>query len=204
MTETSQAAAPSLLERLRVQTHASHTRLDRGVRLAPHEITVDRYAAFLRGSLAIVAPLEDVLASHEVLELARARSAALREDLATLDLADDVARSEVSFVNDRAEAIGAAYVMEGSALGGQVLARHVATALRLEPTQKEEPTQEGLGYLRVHGETTGARWRSFLARLAAFDAGASESDRERACVAASRTFAAYEDALGRAGAWSER
>jgi heme oxygenase len=52
---------------------------------------------------------------------------------------------------------GAAYVVEGSQLGGQVLAR------RLREAGVEHP----LAYLQGRGERTGAHWRNFVAALRA-------------------------------------
>lgn len=203
MTEHAHATTSTagILERLRAQTRAQHERLDRGVRMGTDEVTRDGYGAFLRGSLAIVRPLERALEPHGALELPRGRSESLSADLAHLALVDDVASPDVRFVESRADAMGVAYVMEGSALGGQVLARRVAPALGLAT---EGPERAGLAYLRVHGDAPGPRWRAFLERLGAWDAEASEEDRERACRAALRTFAAYEDALARSGAWTER
>jgi len=55
--------------------------------------------------------------------------------------------------------LGTMYVMEGSTLGGQLIARHVEKSLALVP---------GVGdaYFRGHGERTGAMWKEFSALLA--------------------------------------
>lgn len=54
-----------------------------------------------------------------------------------------------------AEFLGAMYVMEGSRLGGQFIAKHVEQVLGLEAGR-------GDAYFRGDGAQTGARWREFL------------------------------------------
>lgn len=56
--------------------------------------------------------------------------------------------------------LGAMYVMEGSTLGGQYIARHVEQALGLQPGA-------GNAYFRGYGDQTGAMWKSFKTVLAA-------------------------------------
>jgi heme oxygenase len=63
--------------------------------------------------------------------------------------------------------LGAMYVMEGSTLGGQHIARHVEAALGLLPAQ-------GDAYFRGYGERTGAMWTEFKGRLGAVDAEHTE------------------------------
>lgn len=55
---------------------------------------------------------------------------------------------------DEAELLGAMYVMEGSTLGGQLIARHVEAVLGLEEGQ-------GDAYFRGHGDRTGTMWKEF-------------------------------------------
>ena len=68
----------------------------------------------------------------------------------------------------RAALLGAMYVVEGSTLGGQYIARHVEAVLGLAPGQ-------GDAYFRGHREKTGSLWREILAEIAAVpDEEASE------------------------------
>jgi len=55
--------------------------------------------------------------------------------------------------------LGAMYVMEGSTLGGQYIARHVESTLGLEPGR-------GDAYFNAYGAETGAMWNRFKAVLA--------------------------------------
>ncbi len=59
-------------------------------------------------------------------------------------------------VADLGQALGWTYVIEGSALGGRVMLKRM-TAAGVDLT--------GLGHLNIHGDQTGARWRTVLAAL---------------------------------------
>jgi heme oxygenase len=71
--------------------------------------------------------------------------------------------------------------MEGSTLGGQIIARHVAAHLGLRP-------DHGLAFFSSYGEAVGARWKETREALVCF---AEETAAEDAMVeAARRTFTA--------------
>jgi heme oxygenase len=61
-------------------------------------------------------------------------------------------------MNDLPSFFGAMYVMEGSTLGGQLIARHVEVALHLSEGQ-------GSSYFRGHGSQTGPLWKEFCEML---------------------------------------
>lgn len=63
--------------------------------------------------------------------------------------------------------LGALYVVEGSTLGGQYIARHVERVLALTPG-------EGDAYFCGYGEHTGAMWREVKALLSEAPAGSLE------------------------------
>lgn len=64
-----------------------------------------------------------------------------------------------------AAAFGAMYVVEGSTLGGSVIARHVERALGLRP-------ETGCVYFRSYGSATGRMWKAFRTRLMAMSSPA--------------------------------
>jgi heme oxygenase len=80
-----------------------------------------------------------------------------------------------------AEFLGATYVMEGSRLGGQLIARHVEGQLALEPGQ-------GDAYFLGFGEETGAKWKELIGML---EARVPEGEEERAIGAAKAMFALF-------------
>jgi len=106
--------------------------------------------------------------------LLRADLAALHVDAATLPRA-----TELPDVHDLGRALGALYVLEGSTLGGQVLAREVARGAAGAPTS----------FLNGAGGDTGARWTSF-GRFAEAQAAREPRVTPRAVAAAGETFAA--------------
>lgn len=72
--------------------------------------------------------------------------------------------------------LGSLYVMEGSTLGGQVIARHLRSILNSEA---------GFSYFHPYGECTGSRWREVQVLLASH----SSPDVDPLIVdAANRTF----------------
>lgn len=85
--------------------------------------------------------------------------------------------------------LGMLYVLEGSTLGGQVLCRHLADRLQLQPHQ--------LRYLAGHGRATGARWRATCALLKA--ALSTPALRAQAGAAASATFRLFGHAVAATG-----
>lgn len=82
------------------------------------------------------------------------RSAALWADLKALGGVGVTSARAV--VADPGQALGWTYVIEGSALGGRVMLKRM-TAAGVDLT--------GLGHLNIHGDQTGARWRTVLAAL---------------------------------------
>ena len=80
--------------------------------------------------------------------------------------------------------LGVIYVLEGSTLGGRLIARHVEPTLGLTDGH-------GSSYFRGHGEATGALWRETV------DAIAAVPDTDILNEAALRTFAVFRAALKR-------
>jgi heme oxygenase len=174
-----------LLAALRRATRARHQRLDTAI---TGSFSRDRYVAFLRASLAAIDAIEPAIERWRPAGAAPSRER-LRADLIALgEPAPAAAAAEV--LADIDAALGAAYVLEGSALGGQVLARRVEAALGDAPTR----------YLAPHGgPATGVRWRQFLVELERHGAAAPASARARACAAACATFDRFIDAFVAAG-----
>ena len=80
--------------------------------------------------------------------------------------------------------LGALYVLEGSTLGGRLIARH------LQPTFGFRDGK-GDAYFRGHGDQTGALWREITAAIAALP----EGDSPEVIEAAKRTFDAFRTVL---------
>lgn len=198
-TDDRRPASP-ILDALREATRGQHAALDAALDLTDPRLTLARYVAFLRGSASALAPLERSLRALPDWPVAmpdadaRWKAPALALDLGRLDPggapAGEVA---VPTVDSLATAFGCAYVMEGSTLGGAVLARSIEPALGLSP-------ERGTAYLRAYGDAVGPRWRSFLGRLAGFGDTLAGPDRGALVDAARGTFDAFAGALRAAGA----
>jgi heme oxygenase len=144
---------PTLHAALRAATAALHDAVE--ARFAGFDLSRrGPYGDFLRGQAAGILPVEAALDAAGIARILpdwprRARTAALLADLAALGR-EPPAVPPPRFAPG-GEALGAAYVLEGSRLGAALLLRQVGPGL---------PD----AFLR-HG-AHGGLWRSFLARLA--------------------------------------
>ena len=157
-----------LLDALREATRPYHDALERDGpmrRLVAPDLEPPEYRALLGRLYGFYVPLETALrphlgafpapfdAAHRTRRLA-ADLAALGEDPSALPLV-----AEPPALPDADAALGALYVVEGAALGGQVITRHVRRTLGLGP-------ERGLSFFAGEADGTGARWRAFLDLLA--------------------------------------
>jgi len=185
------SATASLREALRSSTAAAHAALDQSLAPAGVRWTRERYVAFLQGTLAVVSAAEPAVAAvlpdfascHEP-----TRTKRLRDDLVALGV-EVLAPPSAAFprLASAAAAWGVAYVLEGSQLGGRVIAGQVADALHVG--------DEALHYLRPAGVAAETRSKAFVAALDGFGASANARDQRVAAAWASHTFAAFESAF---------
>lgn len=144
---------PNPLLTLRSATADAHRRLDENLPVTRPDLTEDEYLAFLSRMYGIVEPLEEHVAVHVPLDDwdDRRRAWMLREDLGPV-----VASAPPCPFTPRPanadEALGAAYVLEGSTLGGL----HVTEMVR-DRLGPNAPTR----WFRSHGEQVPARWQAF-------------------------------------------
>lgn len=179
-----------VLPALRAATRVQHDRIEQLLALdAPMPLA--RYAAVLLGFqrflVAWESELQDVLPSrlHAWLR-GRSRVRWLAKDLAFLAAVQLPVGQHASLpclpVRSVAAAFGSLYVIEGSALGGQVIVPRLQRDLGLTP-------DGGASYFYGFGERTGGMWREFRL-LAEVEIGGDPVDRREACQAAEQTFAA--------------
>jgi heme oxygenase len=193
---TAPLAKPTLTlrEALRASTHPRHEALDRALMPPGTAWTRARYQRFLRGTLAVVDTVEPAIALllPDVAPVGTpSGTARLCHDLRALGDDGVVTPIATRALDDRPAAFGAAYVLEGSMLGGQHVAQAVAHDLGLG--------DEGLAYLRPAGIAIGPRWKTFVAALDAFGASATAADWRAAETAANATFEAFAGAFRREG-----
>ena len=113
----------------------------------------------------------------------RRRLARLADDLRHLGLSPPaLPPPALPALATEAAALGSMYVVEGSTLGGRLIARHVADTLQLRP-------DAGLSYYHGHGAGSGRAWQTFCTRLNARVRPGAGSD--AALAAALGTFRCF-------------
>ncbi len=177
----------SLLTELRAATAAAHTSLEAA--LPMEQITGSRlgYTAVLSAFYAYFSAWE-ARARHAAPYALRPllkeceRAPLLLRDLAALGAATQRFEAEPSVPGLQPESalLGSMYVLEGSRLGGQLLARGAEQRLALAPAQ-------GTAFFRGFGPETSSHWQRFRTLLEAAGADAGTAIR-----AACATFAGIE------------
>lgn len=175
---------PAILLRLRHETRPYHDALEQQAfnrALAAGAPTAAGTAQFLARMYGFLQPYETTLRAHAAdfspaWDLAeRFRAHLILEDLPeTPGAPTPPLCPAMPPLRTHAQLLGTMYVMEGSTLGGQVIARQLATA--------GIPLRH---YFTGHGARTGALWKSFCQQLAEAAPAAGPDD---VVAAASRAF----------------
>ena len=178
-----------LLDRLRERTRDLHAALEQQSAMAVltrPDLTEAAYAALLARLYAFYAPLDAALARFSAaLGIPPVdRAGRIARDLAALGAAVPEPPPEPPFgPSTDAEALGALYVVEGAALGGNVLAKHIGRTLGLT-------SEHGLAFFSSDGANAGPRWKAFVGVLEA-----SEASPDAVVDGAVRTFNAFAQCL---------
>lgn len=124
------------------------------------------YAAVLRMFYGYFSPLESQIAALIDLALLpdiaeRRKAASLLHDLEAIrQLAGELPLcTGLPPLNTTAQALGAFYVLEGSTLGGKMIAR------MLRANEALAVSDEALTFFSGYGEQTGSKWKTFLTVL---------------------------------------
>jgi len=156
-----------LRSRLRTETAALHRSLEIRLDLLSPQLSLERYRLLLRGFHGYYAAIEPRL-----VELARrtratlpivARTGLLEQDLLSLGVPPDAIAaaprcSDLPALVDREHLAGCVYVLEGSRLGGRVIARFVEDHLGLTRSR-------GCCFFADEGQETTRRWTEVLSWL---------------------------------------
>lgn len=159
--------------RLRADTRLDHLATEEAMPLMRAAITRTEYECILMRLWSVVTSWETWAEAHAPEDLAgmvraRRRGSLIERDLQSLGIDRDANSThfeaaripglESKTKTFRAAFLGAMYVVEGSTLGGQQIARHVEAALGMNATR-------GASYFRGYGELTAEMWRHFKAVL---------------------------------------
>jgi heme oxygenase len=179
--------------RLRRETAPEHAAIEAASGILHQGLTCDEYRNYLERWFGFVAPLEAELQRLNVwdalgLDAAeRSKRESLESDLAELGATVcALPLAELPELRGLPEAVGSAYVIEGSTLGGRVLSRHVQACLGARVPRR---------FLEVYGPHTGERWQAFRAALPTYAVG--HDTRDRMIAGAKSTFRAFTHWLER-------
>lgn len=179
----------TLLSLLRAATRDAHASIERHVPLLSHVVSQGDYRWYLQALLGFYVPVEGALSdlgagfSAEVSLPQRLKSAALRHDLAELGQGDLApVCSHVPRIAGASHGYGVMYVLEGSTLGGQVLAKHLTNVLDI---------QRCSSFLHAYGREVAPMWKSFGDALSAHEAS-QRCDQDAVLSAARETFERLE------------
>jgi heme oxygenase len=194
---SSDAGNISLLQRLKRETQALHEDLERRIDILNRVRTDESYRALLEAFYGVYAPLEAEI-ERSVSELApwlpdirsRMRTASIRSDLRVVGNArpEALPLAVVPGLGSLAEQFGCLYVLEGSTLGGQMIAREVSS--RLPYT-----AENGCSFFASYGAEIGGMWRRFREAVELY-AAAHPEEQERVIQSASATFRTFGDWFG--------
>ncbi|WP_230530461.1 biliverdin-producing heme oxygenase [Microvirga roseola] len=181
----------TLLERLKIETRAAHDRIEVAMDLDRRTASRDSYRDLLIRFYGFHAAWEEAAALRapdRAFFGSRRKAGLLAKDLKALGM-----KSEEIIGLPRchplmplpapAATLGSMYVVEGSTLGGAIIARDVERRLGLTP-------ETGCAYFRSYGRETALMWKSFGAGLLA--ASSPEVD-DLVVEAAKRTFDVMHD-----------
>ena len=177
---------PDLLVRLKRETATAHERIERVFDLDQRTRSLALYRDLLvrlYGFHAAWEPAADAALGDRTFFSARQKTHLLHNDLLALGVAEsDLARLPLCLptvpLRTAAEALGSMYVVEGSTLGGTIIAGYVEHRLGLTRAN-------GCCYFRCYGKKVGQMWNEFGVKLSTAVAGADE---EIVICSAARTF----------------
>jgi heme oxygenase len=178
---------------LRLATASAHREVEEIGGLPGRIGTIADYAGCLSRFLAVLAPVERELAAFaefqaQGIEIApRLRSFAIIQDLRRLGAAFEPAPAGPAWLGGFAEALGALYVTEGAALGGQVIIAAIKDRLGAQ-------VAGATAYFDSHGAETRTMWAGLRADLDRIGA-AHPAWREPAIQGALRMFGRFAAAL---------
>lgn len=183
---------------LRHETAELHRQVERDVCLPDAVSTRADYVALLQRLFGFHSMVESIwLLPHwesewqalEINLLSHRRTPQLSHDLTLLGVHDAVTQAPLLNLERFGEVLGSLYVVEGSALGGQMLAPHLRAAAGDVPTT----------FFDSEGRNHPKPWRAVKAALVSFDERTGNN--AHVLEGARATFAAFGSHVGRA-TWS--
>lgn len=184
--------AATLLDRLKIETRPAHDRIEAAIDIDARLSSRASYRALLARFWGFHRAWEDAAEAaigDPAFFRPRRKVDLIARDLSALGLAPSAINalplSPPLPMPTSAAAYGALYVVEGSTLGGAVIARLAERRLGLT-------LETGCAYFRAYGAATGAMWTALRARLLAMSSPVADDE---ILASADRTFAAMQEWL---------
>lgn len=176
------------MQLLKAATASRHESLERRLDLLRPDLTIHDYADLLQRFLYVYRiwePLAAAVIDPVIPEftIRRRKRLCIERDLAFLGiepwLNSAASATTLSEFVSPATALGGAYVLEGSTLGGQILSRHFQTRFGITP-------DAGCAFFSSYGPQTGSMWRDTARCLEEYAlSGGEQCRREMVCGAIS-------------------
>lgn len=174
-----------LRDRLKAETSLAHQQLESRLDLTQASFGCNDLAQLLARFLGYYRVCEDQLSSAPPQLFAeldsRRKASLLGNDLRNLGWRDQaieaIPNCPLEVATSVPKVLGRWYVLEGSTLGGQYVARHFAQRLHLD--------EACLSFFLSYGEQVGARWRDFCSLL---ETHSSPQHDDQIIAAANDTF----------------
>jgi len=187
------AQQSDILARLKRETAAEHAAIEEATGLMRPEATLGDYRHYLERSYGFYQVVERELQRHDAWDVLgldareRTKLPLIADDLEALGRAPEAVppcTSPPSLLG-LAEVLGAAYVLEGSTLGGRVISRHLTAEFGSHVPRR---------FVNAYGAQTGDNWQAFRTALIRFTRSRAVED--RIVAGARETFRAFTRWLG--------
>lgn len=183
-----------ILNRLREVTRPDHERLESRIDLLGRAWSASKYQQLLEKFYGFYSVIEPPLFAHpEWQEMnigieKRHKTPMLHTDLICLGLDDNEVNAlprceNAPLSRGFAQALGSAYVLEGSTLGGQIITRHMKRELDIQP-------ECGGAFFHSYGVDVGPMWREFVEVLNSYPL--TDDEQDALLQTARETFCALE------------
>jgi heme oxygenase (biliverdin-IX-beta and delta-forming) len=165
----------TLLERLKIETRSAHDRIERAIDIEERIASKDRYRRLLVKFYGFHSAWEEAAgasAPDPDFFRQRRKTGLLVRDLQALGMRPDEIRElprcrPLMRLSSPEAVLGSMYVVEGSTLGGAIIARDVERHLGLT-------AETGCSYFRSYGRDTARMWSAFGAMLLAASSPAAD------------------------------
>jgi heme oxygenase len=182
-----------LSDQLKIRTLVSHQELEKLLVQRMREIrTVNDYLNLLKYFYRYFGALEDrvdlYITNKELPDYqVRRKSASLSADILSLGgkLPEKMPHEALPIIENRLQAFGTLYVMEGSTLGGLIISQMIRKQLSV--------SDQHLSFFQSYGDSLFSMWNSF--KLALDRQPEAEADREVIIAAAGATFLQFKKLL---------